>query len=97
MTVDTLEDVQSEQPICPSNIFAMKSKVVLPTLGRFVKADEYSRKRWRRIQHINNELWFRWRTEFLWPLQSCHKWKKKHRNLENGDIVLLKTDAILNE
>ena len=75
----------------------MKPKVVLPTLGRFVKADEYSRKRWRRIQHIDNEFWCRWRTEFLWSLQSRHKWKEKHRILENGDIVLLKTDASLNQ
>ena len=28
LTVDTLGDVQSEQPICPSNILTMKSKVV---------------------------------------------------------------------
>ena len=47
LTVDTLGDVQSEQPICPSNILTMKSKVVLPPPGHFVKADEYSRKRWR--------------------------------------------------
>ena len=49
LTVDTLGDVQSEQPICPSNILTMKSKVVLPPPGHFVKADKYSRKRWRHI------------------------------------------------
>ena len=59
LTVDTLGDVQSKQPICPSNILTMKSKVVLPPPGHFVKADEYSRKRWRRIQHITNECWVR--------------------------------------
>ena len=56
LTVDTLGDVQSEHPICPSNILTMKSKVVLPPPGHFLKADEYSRKRWRRIQHIVNEF-----------------------------------------
>ena len=45
LTVDTLGDVQSEQPISPSNILTMKSKVVLPPRGHFVKADEYCRKR----------------------------------------------------
>ena len=44
LTVDMLEDVQSEQPVCPSNILTMKSRVVLPLPGHFVKADEYSRK-----------------------------------------------------
>ena len=60
LTVNMLGDVQSEQPICPSNILTMKSKVVLPPPGHFVKADEYNRKRWRRIQHIANEFWVRW-------------------------------------
>ena len=57
LTVDTFRDVQSEQPICPSNILNMKSKVVLPPPGHFLKNDEYSRKRWRRIQHRVNEFW----------------------------------------
>ena len=68
LTVDTLEDVQSEQPIGPSNILTMKSKVVLRPPGHFVNADEYSRKRWRRIEHIANEFWVRWQKEFPWSL-----------------------------
>ena len=74
LTVDTLGDVQSEQAICPSNILIMKSKVVLSPPDHFVKADEYSRRRWRHIQYIANEFWVRWRKEFLWSLQSRHKW-----------------------
>ena len=97
LTVDMLGDVQSEQPICPSNILTMKFKVVLPPTGHFMKADEYSRKRWKRIQHIANEFWVRWRKEFLWSLQPHHKWNEKHRNFQNGDIVLLKTDANRNQ
>ena len=97
LTVDTLGDVQSKQPICPSNILTMKSTVVLPPPGHFVKADEYSRKWWRHIQHIANEFWVRWWKEFLWSLQPHHKWNEKHRNFQNGDIVLLKTDANHNQ
>ena len=90
LKVNKLGDVQGEQPICPNNILTMKSKVVLPPPGHFMKADEYSRKRWRRIQHIANEFWVRWQKEFLWSLQPCHKWNEKHRNFQNGDIALLK-------
>ena len=97
LTVDTLGDVQSEQPICLSNILTMKSKVVLLPPGHFVKADEYSRKRWRRIQHIANEFWVRWQKEFLWLLQPRHKWNEKYRNFQNGDSFLLKTDANRNQ
>ena len=45
LTVDTLRDVKSKQPICLSKILTMKSMVVLSPPGHFVKADEYSRKR----------------------------------------------------
>ena len=60
LTVDMPGDVQTKQPICPCNILTMKSKVVLPRSGHFVKADEYSRKRRRCIQHIANKFWVRW-------------------------------------
>ena len=33
----------------------------------------------------------------MWSLQPRHKWNEKHRNFQNGDIVLLKTDANHNQ
>ena len=75
----------------------MKSKVGLPPPGRFVKANEFSRRSWRRIQHIANEFWVRWHREFLWSLQTRRKWNKKCRNFQQGDIVLLKTEASRNQ
>ena len=75
----------------------MKSNVVLPPPGHFVKNDEYSRKRWRPIQHRVNEFWVRCRKGFLWSLQPIHKWNEKHRKFQNGDIVLLKKDANRNQ
>ena len=45
LTVDILGDVQSEQSLYPSNMLTMKSKVMLPPPGKFVKADEFSRRR----------------------------------------------------
>ena len=59
MVIETINDVNSEVPISPSHIIAMKSKVVMPPLGVFGKPDLYSRRRWRRIQHISNEFWSR--------------------------------------
>ena len=75
----------------------VKSKVVLPPPGQFVKADKFSRRRWRHIQHIANEFWVRWCKEFLWSLQTHSKWNNKCRNFQKGDIVLLKTDANRNQ
>ena len=72
LTVELLNDGSSINPICPSNILSMKSKVVMPPPGEFVRADIYCRKRLRRVQHIAEEFWSRWRKKFLVTLQE-HK------------------------
>ena len=56
LTVETLGDVKSKQPLSPNNILTMTTKVVMPPPGEFVRADEFSRMRWRRGQSIANEF-----------------------------------------
>ena len=97
LTVETLGDVGSEAPLSPVNLLSMKSNVVLPPPGDFKKHDLYSRRRWRRIQHIADEFWCQWRKEFLATLQSRAKWQKIRRNVKIGDIVLLKNNTIRNQ
>ena len=97
LTSETLGDATSLQPLSPSNLLTMKSKVILPPPGEFSKDDLYCRKRWRRVQHIANEFWTRWRKEFLTSLQQRQKWTEMRRNFEINDVVLLKTDANRNK
>ena len=87
--METISDPTSELPLSPANILTMKSKVVMPSPGKFSKPDLYCRKKWRRIQHVINEFWSRWRKEFLQLLQERKNWQDKKRNFQNGDIVLL--------
>ena len=68
------------------------TKVVLPPPGVFQTSDLYSRKQWKRVQHLTNEFWFRWRKEFLHSLQERSKWATTKRNLGVGDIVLIKEE-----
>lgn len=68
----------------------MKSSVVLAPPGNFQEADVYSRKWWRRVQHLANEFWHRWKGSVLQSLQSRQKWTAPKRNLEVGDVVILK-------
>ena len=60
----------------PNHILTMEVKVLMPPPGVFQRADLYSRKRWRRVQHLANEFWNRWRREFLQTLQTRQKWIK---------------------
>ena len=74
-------------------ILTMKSDVIMPPPGIFNRPDLYSRRRWRRVQHIAGEFWSRWRKEFLQSLQARQKWNITKRNFQVGDIVLLKEDT----
>ena len=80
MTTETISDVNSDIPLSPANLLTMKSKVILPPPGCFSSANIYCRKRWRRVQHIANELSLRWRKEFLQILQERKTYQTRRRN-----------------
>ncbi|CAG2191402.1 unnamed protein product [Mytilus edulis] len=92
LTLDNLNDPLSEEPLTPNHILTMKSKIILPPPGQFQRSDIYSRKRWRRVQFLANEFWNRWRKEYLSNLQSRKKWTAPRRNLQVGDIVMIKDE-----
>ena len=92
LTVELLSDGNSANPISPSNLLSMNSKVIMPPPVEFSRPDIYCCKRWRRVQHIAEEFWSRWRKEFLVKLQGRERWSINRRNFQVGDIVLLKDD-----
>ena len=81
------------EPLTPLQLLTLKSKVILPAPGQFCSADLYGRRRWRRIQHLANEFWTRWRREFLPTLQERRKWQRPESNIQTGDIVIVVDDA----
>ena len=80
------------EPLTPNHLLTMKSKVILPPPGVFQRADIYSRKRWRRVQHLAAEFWDRWKKEFLLSLTTRQKWIRPRRNLQVNDVVIIKDD-----
>ena len=56
LTINQLSDPNSPEPLTPSHLLTMKSKVLLSPPGKFEPADLYTRKRWRRVQHLANEF-----------------------------------------
>lgn len=60
LTVTNLNDPLSADPITSNHLLTCKSKLILPPPGKFQRSDMYLRKRWRRIQFLENEFWTRW-------------------------------------
>ena len=68
----------------------MKSDVIIAPPGVLNRPDLYSRRRWRRVQHIAVKFWSHWRKEFLQSLQARQKLNITKRNFQVRDVVLLK-------
>ena len=89
LTVDTLEDPLSLQPITPNMLLTHKTKINLPPVSNESKL--HSRKFWKRSQHLVNEFWTRWKKSYLQSLQMRSKWILQKRNVKVDDLVLLDT------
>ena len=95
LTIDSLNDPTSLNPLTPNHLLTIKTKVLLPPPAVFQSPDMYCRKRWRRVQHLANKFWIRWKKEYLVSLQQRQKWSKPRRNMCVGDVVLIKDDEDL--
>lgn len=77
-----LTDLEPDsEPLTPSQLLTLKTKIALPPPGSFIKEDLYCRKRWRRVQHLADEFWSRWTREYLPTLQKRQKWSKPQANM----------------
>ena len=52
-------------------------------------------KRWDLCQSLVCHFWKRWSEEYLTSLNRYNRWYRQSRNLEVGDIVLIKEDGII--
>ena len=93
LSVEVLSDSNSLVPLTPNQLLTSKTKIVMAPPGQFTEADIYSRRRWRRVQHLVNEFWSRWRSEYLQSLQPRRKWNQPRRNFVVNDVVLIKDDS----
>ena len=88
-----LSDTEEPEPLSPSMLLTMKTRPLSPPPGEFLPVDLYSRRRWRRVQYLADQFWLRWRREYMQTLQRRSKWNGSKRNLNAGDIVLVKEDG----
>ena len=97
LTVESINDPTSVEPLTPNHLLTMKCRAALPPPGTFVKEDVYARKRWRRVQFLADQFWNRWKKEFLHNLNYRQKWASTSRNLQIDDIVIMCSDLPRNE
>ena len=94
LTVENLSEPGFPEPITPNHLLTSKTEIVLPPPGSFERVDLYSRKRWRRVQFMANQFWFRWRRECSPLLYTRQKWNMPQRDCKVGDIVMIQDDDL---
>ena len=81
------EDSNDMTPLTPSILLQLGPTCTPPPVVGS-ETDKY-RRRWRYIQHLADEFWRRWRTEYLPSIQHRRKWIATSPNAHVGDLVLV--------
>ena len=85
------DDLNDYEALTPNHFLIGRASPNSPP-GQFEEREVNSRKRWRRAQALADMIWQRWRKEYLPCLTVRSKWNREQRNLQEGDLILLKTD-----
>lgn len=54
-----------------------------------IETERDERTRWQLTQKIFNDVWKRWRSEYLTQLSTRSKWKQSKQNIKMGDVVTI--------
>jgi len=101
-----VEGCLNSRPICPMS--NNHDDLTALTPGHFLVGDILSSipepdlipmkmnrlSRWQLTQQITQHFWKRWHQEYLCSLQQRPKWNQTKRNLQVGDLVLIKEDNL---
>ena len=88
MNPDGLYDAPA---LTPNMLLTFERRPVF-TLGKFDEKDVYSRRWWRRAQHLSDVFWRRWINEYLPLLHHRQKWTHTQLDARVNDIVLLEEE-----
>ena len=85
----------SEMPeiLTPSILLTQKTDIAEQSLCQLDTKDLY-KSQWKRVQHLADLFWSRWKRDYLQTLQARRKWTSDRENIEIGDVVLLKDDEV---
>ncbi|XP_056001792.1 uncharacterized protein LOC130048767 [Ostrea edulis] len=87
-------DPDSPIPLSPVTLLSLKTKRVVDSFNLVeFTAKDLMKDQWRCVQ-LSNCFWKRWKMEYLSSLQQRMKWQQDERNLQVGDIVLLRDKTL---
>ena len=82
-------DPEQPTPLTPNDLLLGRSTGQVPQ-GPFDNKCRSVNRRFRYIQNIVTEWWETWYATVLPSLVPSYKWKQRHRNVQIGDVCLIK-------
>ncbi|XP_045493308.1 uncharacterized protein LOC123692589 [Colias croceus] len=59
-----------------------------------IETAEGARTRWQLVTKLSNDIWKRWKSEYLIQLSARAKWQKQQNNIQIDDIVIIHDDNL---
>ncbi|XP_052815239.1 uncharacterized protein LOC128242202 [Mya arenaria] len=91
--VPVSNDSDVPEVLSPSTILTSKTGTDEQPLGQ-MDVKDMLRSQWKRVKHLADTFWCRWRKEYLQTLQPRRKWNHDEDNIRVGDIVLLRDKSV---
>lgn len=86
-------DSEVPEILTPSILLTQKTDIDEQPACELNTKDLY-KAQWKRVQHLSDLFWARWKRDYLQTLQTRKKWTSEKENIDTGDVVLLKDDEV---
>ncbi|XP_055711438.1 uncharacterized protein LOC129806693 [Phlebotomus papatasi] len=87
-------DIEDQEPLTPAHFLVGHALTLEATEKDFTEANPNRLTRWKLLQRFVQHFWKRWNQEYITSLQQRPKWCTSTRNLEIGDLVLLRENTM---
>ncbi|XP_037812325.1 uncharacterized protein LOC119604046 [Lucilia sericata] len=82
-----------EDPLTPGHFLILRPMVSIPD-ENLINVNVNRLTRWQYMQHLVQQFWSKWSKEYLCQLQRKPKWVQISKNLQIGDMVLIREDNL---
>lgn len=87
------EDINSVEVLTPGH-FLIGAPLLAPPDKNVLNDNINILSKWQLLSRITQNFWKKWSSEYLSRLQQRPKWTQQQRNIEIGDLVLLKDEQL---
>ena len=86
-------NINEPQPLSPAMLLNQREDRNNTNMDNITKDDiqAYGHRRWRRIEALSDQFWKEWQNHYLLAQHDTRRqWKDSRRNLQVGDLVLIR-------